>query len=123
MKRFSIRVSGLRVHARIGASTEEQVLGQSLFVDLDLDVLAPLRADLVAETVDYGSIILAVREFAEVIGNVKLIETFASGLLEKLMEAFHSIQVARVVVQKNYVPLRDFTGHVSVCMERARLEQ
>ena len=108
------------MHARIGASKEEQILGQSLFIDLHLDVLAPLGADLVAETLDYGSVIAAVREFAEVIGNVKLIETFAAALLEQLLESFHSIQVARVVVQKNYVPLRDFTGTVSVQMELSR---
>jgi dihydroneopterin aldolase len=120
VKSFSIRVSGLRVHARIGASKEEQILGQSLFIDLHLDVRAPLGADLVAETVDYGSVIAAVREFAEVIGNVKLIETFASSLLDQLLAAFHSIQAARVVVQKNYVPIRDFTGTVSVQMERSR---
>ena len=120
MARFVIDILRLRVHASIGAQDEEQILGQSLLVDLHIDVEAPLGADQVAETLDYGLVIAAVRRFAAGVGRLKLVETFAESMLGFLLEEFKPIQRLTVTIEKSFVPVRDFTGSVRVTMERVR---
>lgn len=119
--RFVIDIHRLRVHACIGAQNEEQVLGQSLHIDLRLEVAAPLAADQVCETLDYGQVIAAVERFAAGVGRVKLVETFTSRLMSFLFEEFSEIESLRVSVEKSYIPVRDFTGSVRITMERQRL--
>ena len=120
MKLFQIQIHGIRVHANIGATLEEQVLGQSLLIDLNLEVLARLEKDLVSETLDYGAVVYQVRRFAAELGQVKLVETFAERMLQSLFCQFEAIQVATARVQKSYVPIQDFTGQVSIQMSMTK---
>jgi dihydroneopterin aldolase len=120
MQHFTIELSRIHVHASIGAQAEEQVLGQSLFIDLVLSVHAPLGADQVAETLDYGKVIEAVQYYAAGAGRIKLVETFADRLGRHLIESFAQITTVRITVEKSYVPVRDFLGQVRVTMERSR---
>jgi dihydroneopterin aldolase len=120
MVKFVIDIRQLRVHAAIGAQTEEQILGQSLQLDLRLDVEAPLRADQVNQTLDYARVIEKVRDFAAHAGQIKLIETFAQRLATCLLAEFSELQRVALTVEKSFVPVRDFTGRVSVSMEQTR---
>lgn len=110
-------VSDIRVHAQIGARAEERLLGQSLVVGLVLTVQGRPEQDDVASTLDYGQAIASVRRHAENCGPVQLLETFAQQLAATLLEEFKTLIHVRVTVQKNYVPVPDFTGHVIVTVE------
>lgn len=120
MRQFVIQIEDLRVHSRIGTTDEEQVLGQSLLVNLELVVNAPLRSDTLEETIDYGAIVQGVKEFAERIGKVKLVETFTSQLMDTLLDRFSQVSSITARVQKSYVPVKDFTGRISISMSTQR---
>ncbi len=117
---FQITVTGIRVHAEIGARSEEQLLGQSLSVDLKMHLQKELEEDDVGATLDYGKAIHSVREFAASCGRVKLVETFAKRLLDEFFALYPDIERMRVSVQKSYIPVVDFTGSVKIEMERTR---
>ena len=121
MRSFIIQIKELRIHANIGATAEEQKLGQSLLIDLQINVTVPLDKDLVSETIDYSAVISCIRSFAEQLGKVKLIETFTCRMLDMLLKQFSAIRSASAKVQKNYVPIENFTGHVCIEMERLRV--
>lgn len=117
MNQFTIKVSEIRVHAQIGARPEERLLGQSLVVALMMTVRGRPENDDVSSTLDYGQAIACVKHHAETCGQVKLLETFAQNLASALLKDFTNLVHVRVTVQKNYVPVPDFTGHVCVTVE------
>lgn len=117
MNQFTIMVSDIRVHAQIGARAEERLLGQSLVVGLVLTVSGRPECDEVSSTLDYGQAIACVKHHAETCGQVRLLETFAQSLASALLKQFTKLIHVRVTVQKNYVPVPDFTGHVCVTVE------
>ena len=97
MQRILIR--GLTLFGHHGAYLKERERGQVFVVDACLDLERPSRRDELGETVDYTTVIQALRGLNEV-HQFQLIESLAQALAESLIERFPRIQKARVRVRK-----------------------
>jgi dihydroneopterin aldolase len=86
-----IELRGLRATGTHGALPEEQQRAQPFEVDLDIeaDLRAPGRSDLLTETIDYGAVTDAV--IAVVAGRpAKLLEHLAERIAAAVLEVAHS---------------------------------
>lgn len=116
----SIQISGIRCYGYTGYFPEENVLGQWFEVDLTLWLdLAPAgKSDAIADTLDYGSAIAAVKH---------LVKTSKFALIERLAEAIASdilqqplVQKVQVRLTKPAAPIPDFDGKITVDIVREK---
>jgi dihydroneopterin aldolase len=98
IRSLKVFVRALRVEAEIGVNADEYGRRQPLIIDVELDIAPPERCEHIAETVNYETVVQQARRLAEA-GHVKLIETFAQGLAEALLET-PPVQRVRVRVEK-----------------------
>jgi dihydroneopterin aldolase len=95
---LKVFVRALRIEAEIGVNADEYGRKQPLVIDVELDLGPPERCEHIAETVNYEAIALHAQAVAGA-GHVKLIETFAQRLAERLMAEAH-VDRARVRIEK-----------------------
>ena len=113
-----IHIKDVYTFLHLGANPHEQRVGQN--VRLDLSVRIPYRdtGDALARTVDYGKVIQRVQEFIEGLSQVNLLEFLAEAILDLIGREYPSVESARLVLHKGYVPLPHFTGSVAIEAER-----
>jgi len=95
-----IRLSGIRVHGRLGVTASERAAAQPLDVDLtvECDLSAAVRSDEFAETIDYAR--LHARVVAAVAGaSYALLERLARAILDAVFEDARIVR-AEVTVSK-----------------------
>ena len=115
-----IQLTGIRCYGYTGYLPEEQVLGQWFEVDLRLWLdLAPAgQTDRIEDTLDYRSIISAVKE---------IIATAKYALVEKLAEtivttvlAYDMVQQVELKLHKPGAPIPDFGGKITIELTRKK---
>jgi len=116
----TINVEQIPCYCSIGVDPEEKKLGQRLFVDVSVEIIADnaVSTDNVNNTLSYVDIYSKV----QVIGKSKyhsLVET----LTEEFAEAFLAhelVQKVKVKVYKPHIPYPEFQGNVSVEVKREK---
>jgi 7,8-dihydroneopterin aldolase/epimerase/oxygenase len=115
-----IQLTGIRCYGYTGYLPEEQFLGQWFEVDLRLSVdLAPAgQSDRIEDTLDYRSVIAAVKE---------LISTAKFALVEKLAETivttvldFDRVRQVELKLHKPAAPIPDFGGKITIELTRTK---
>jgi 7,8-dihydroneopterin aldolase/epimerase/oxygenase len=115
-----IQLTGIRCYGYTGYLPEEQILGQWFEVDLrmSLDLTAAGRSDRIEDTLDYRSVILAVKD---IIANSKfaLIEKLADKIVTTIL-AFDLVQQVELKLHKPGAPIPDFGGKITLELTRQK---
>ncbi|WP_310487484.1 dihydroneopterin aldolase [Chamaesiphon sp. VAR_69_metabat_338] len=115
-----IQLTGIRCYGYTGYLPEERVLGQWFEVDLRISVdLAPAgRSDRIEETLDYRSVIVAVKD---IIATAKfaLIEKLAEKIVTTVLD-FDMVQQVELKLHKPGAPIPDFGGKITLELIRQK---
>lgn len=116
-----IQVQGLRVLCHVGVPAEERAIAQPVEIDLELevDVAAAAESDLVADTVDYGAVSVAVAD-AVTSGEYHLLERVASVVAETAFVVDERVRGAIVTVRKLRPPVPLDVASTGVRIHRSR---
>jgi dihydroneopterin aldolase len=119
--RGRIDIAGLVLFARHGLNEAEQQLGQRFILDIELeaDLAAAAKSDLITDTVDYGEVV-AVAEAAFRDKHFYLIEASAAHVAEAILAHFPRVNSAKVTVRKPSAPVPAVIDHVAATMTAAR---
>jgi len=116
-----IRLKGARFFAYHGTTQEEQSIGRSYTVDVEMDVCftQAAREDNLAKTVDYESIY---RIMADVMTSNRyhLIERPAYLIGERILQAYASVRNVSVAVRKLDPPVGGVCGAAEVIYRATR---
>ena len=116
-----IQLTGIRCYGYTGYLQEEKFLGQWFEVDLRLGVnlAAAGQSDRIEDTLDYRSVIAAVKE---IIATAKfaLVEKLAETIITKVLE-FDRVQQVELKLHKPAAPIPDFGGKITIELTRTRL--
>lgn len=115
-----IHIEGMMFYGTHGYLPEENRLGQRFLVDLTLeyDLKKAALKDRLDLSINYADVYEVVRKEVEQT-EVKLIETLAENIAQRVLEQF-PVQQVFVKVKKPNPPIKDFHGSVSVEMVRNR---
>jgi dihydroneopterin aldolase len=117
---YTLRLSGIRFRAKVGASRSERAIPQELVVDVELTlpVDALPQHDARREVVDYDKVASLVVEegLAE---PYRLLETYAQRLVARLLEQTPALRV-RVAATKLRVPTTHSVDRAAVEISAAR---
>jgi 7,8-dihydroneopterin aldolase/epimerase/oxygenase len=115
-----IQLTGIRCYGYTGYLPEERVLGQWFEVDLRISLdLAPAgRSDRIEETLDYRSVIIAVKD---IIATAKfaLVEKLADKIVTTVLD-FDMVQQVELKLHKPGAPIPDFGGKITLELVRGK---
>jgi 7,8-dihydroneopterin aldolase/epimerase/oxygenase len=115
-----LTVSGIQCWGHHGVFEHERRDGQTFVVDLTLglDTAPAAASDDLRDTVDYGSLVAAVRQAVEV-DPVDLIETLAQRLADVCLRD-DRVEWARITVHKPDAPIEATFDDVTLSVTRHR---
>ena len=115
-----LTVTGIECYGHHGVFEHEKREGQPFVVDLTLglDTRAAAATDDLRDTVDYGSLVAAVKQAVEA-DPVDLIETLAQRLADVCLRDVR-VQWARITVHKPDAPIEATFGDVTLTITRER---
>jgi dihydroneopterin aldolase len=98
-----------------GNLVEENTLGQRFLIDLvlTLDIAEAARTDDLNTTVDYAKVYALCRKIVEH-DRVKLLETLANHILDRVLETNPRVMEAEIVIRKPSVPVGGALDYVAV---------
>ena len=119
-KTYKIGLKNCVFFARHGVFQAEAQLGQSFYIDVEMDVLAgdALETDNHESTVDYGAVHTAVQHIVTQ-ERFKLIEALAYRIGKELCGQFPTITRVRVTIRKPSAPIPGVFDHAEVSVEYA----
>lgn len=109
-----ILLTGMRFHARHGVSQQEQTVGNTFIVDIQLEcpLEAAMQSDNLNDTVNYGEVYAVVRRQMDVPS--RLLEHVAARIIKALTDRFPQITGGRLRLEKTNPPITGFTGTAAV---------
>jgi len=115
-----LTVTGIECYGYHGVFEHEKREGQPFVVDLTLglDTRAAAASDDLRDTVDYGSLVAAVKAAVEA-DPVDLIETLAQRLADVCLRDVR-VEWARITVHKPEAPIDATFGDVTLTITRSR---
>jgi dihydroneopterin aldolase len=104
-----------------GNLVEENTLGQKFLIDLvlSLDISEAARTDDLHTTVDYAKIYALCRQIVEK-DRVKLLETLANHIIDRVLEVSPRVTKAEIVIRKPSVPVGGPLDYVAVETSKER---
>jgi dihydroneopterin aldolase len=116
-----IMLTDLGFYGYHGLMIEEGTLGQRFFLDVvcGLDLSEPARTDHVSQTVSYAGIYDVVKAAFEE-KRFKLIEAVGQHVVDRLFEAFPTIDWVRIRVRKPEAPIAMVRGEAAIELHRKR---
>jgi dihydroneopterin aldolase len=113
-------VRGIATHGHHGVFDFERREGQTFVVDLVLgvDTRAAAASDKLADTVDYGTLVDAVKTAVEQ-DPVDLIETLAQRIADVCL-GHEQVETVEVTVHKPHVPIAATFSDVALTINRSR---
>ena len=115
---FTIQLRDLKFFASHGLHPEEQVLGTTFLVDMDINQSAPL--DLVTDidqTVDYFKAYEIVKQVMD--EPKALLETCCMLIANEVAEKFPAAKAVSLTITKLSPPINNFIGKVAVSYTKA----
>jgi dihydroneopterin aldolase len=116
-----IRVTGIEALGYHGLYDSEREIGQPFVVDvvLKLDLEKAGKSDEIDYTVDYNDIAVLIHN--EIVGPpMKLLETLAEKICNKIFAAYPLVEEIEVTVHKPRAPISVPFGDVSITIKRER---
>lgn len=115
-----IKLTDMRFHAYHGVFEQERIVGNTFFVNLDIqmDFLQAALTDNLNATISYADLYEVVKE--EMMKPSKLLENVAGRILTRLSEEFDVIQSITIEVAKTNPPFGGDVKSASVVMEYVR---
>lgn len=116
-----IQLTGIRCYGYTGYLQEERLLGQWFEVDLriGLELSAAGESDQIDDTLDYRSVIAAVKEIIST-AKFDLVEKLAHTIISKVLE-FDKVQQVELKLHKPAAPIPDFGGKITIELTRTRV--
>jgi 7,8-dihydroneopterin aldolase/epimerase/oxygenase len=117
----SVFVTGLALHAYHGVMQHEADVGQTLELDLvlDIDLAEASRSDKLAHTVGYDQVV-AVASGVFCGKRYRLVEAAAGAVADAILEHFAQVSRVAVTVHKPHAPIAATFDDVGVTLSRAR---
>jgi 7,8-dihydroneopterin aldolase/epimerase/oxygenase len=117
----TIFVKGLALHAYHGVMQHEAKVGQTFYVDLQLELELgnASRTDKLKDTVSYDLVIKTVAE-AFCGRRYRMVEAAAGAVADAVLARCPRVRAARVTVHKPHAPVAATFEDVGVTIERAR---
>ena len=116
-----IRVTGIEALGYHGLYDSEREIGQPFVVDvvLKLDLEKAGKTDEIDYTVDYNDIAVLIHN--EIVGPpMKLLETLAERICNKIFAAYATVEEIELTVHKPRAPISVPFGDVSITIKRER---
>lgn len=116
-----IKVTGIEAIGYHGLYDSEREIGQPFVVDveLEMDLEKAGKTDDLSYSIDYNDIAVLVHN--EIVGPpMKLLETLAERLCEKILKAYPPVEEIKVTVHKPRAPISVPFGDVSISIKRSR---
>ncbi len=113
-----IHLNNMRYFIYLGANEYEKKIGQNIIIDLSLKIQYENTQDKLENTLDYGLIVSFLKEELERLNGTNLLEYLAEQLLIALGAKFQKLLGAKLMIQKGYAPLQNFTGTVKFEVEK-----
>jgi FolB domain-containing protein len=113
-----IHINEIKTFLYIGANELEKRIGQNVTIHLSIKIKFLHTFDDLNQTVDYGDVIEHVIHKIKSLNRVRLVEYLAEQILNDLGEKFPKIAAAKLIIEKGYVPLKDFTGKIKIEAQR-----
>ncbi len=116
-----IHLRGIRGYGYTGALPEEKVLGQWFEVELKLwlDLSQPGQSDRLVDTLDYRTVISSVQHLLKT-ARFELLERLATAIADAALAA-NSVQQVEVHLTKLAPPIPDFSGQITIILQRQKL--
>lgn len=113
----------LQAFCKLGIYDHERILGQSLLIqlELELDLNLAAKSDNVRDSIDYVAVSLAIRQLAQN-KNFLLIEHLAHEIITMLFAKFNKLEGVLIEVNKTIVNAEQFSGKPAVRLYRTRAE-
>jgi 7,8-dihydroneopterin aldolase/epimerase/oxygenase len=113
-----IQLTGIRCYGYTGYLPEEQVLGQWFEVDIriGLDLAPSGQSDRIEDTLDYRSVINAVKEIIST-AKFALIEKLAETIMTTILD-IDKVQSVELKLHKPGAPIPDFGGKITLELSR-----
>jgi 7,8-dihydroneopterin aldolase/epimerase/oxygenase len=104
-----------------GNLAEENALGQRFMIDLvmTLDITEAAQTDSLHATVDYVKVYGICRQILEH-DRVKLLETLANHLLDRILEACPRVTKAEIIIKKPSAPMGGVLDYVALETSKER---
>jgi dihydroneopterin aldolase len=104
-----------------GNLAEENTLGQRFLIDLvlSLDIAEAARSDDLTTTVDYAKVYALCRQIVEH-DRVKLLETLANHIIDRVLETCPRVTRAEIVIRKPSVPVGGALDYVAIETSKER---
>jgi len=113
-----IHLQDLRFFLSLGVNPAEKKIGQNIKIDLSLKIKFEDTEDKIENTVDYGLVVDYIKSKLSSLQEVNLLEYLCEQLLNGIGEKFCEVLSAKIVIEKGYVPLENFTGKVRIEAEK-----
>lgn len=115
-----IQLTGIRCYGYTGYLQEERFLGQWFEVDLRMtvDLAAAGQSDRIEDTLDYRSVITAVKEIIS-LSKFDLVEKLAETIIATVL-SFDRVQQVELKLHKPGAPIPDFSGKITIELTRSK---
>ena len=115
-----IQLTGIRCYGYTGYLQEERFLGQWFEVDLRMtvDLAAAGQSDQIEDTLDYRSVITAVKEIIS-LSKFDLVEKLAETIIATVL-SFDKVQQVELKLHKPRAPIPDFSGKITIELTRSK---
>ena len=113
-----IHMGNMEFFMHIGAKTEENTLGQMLGVTLSLKTYFRETEDRLEKVLNYEEVFITLSKLIKNYHGVKLLEYLAERLILDLKKNFPQILAIKLLLHKKSPPIKDFSGHITLEVEK-----
>lgn len=113
-----VHLENLKFFVFLGATEAEQMIGQNITLNLSLCIPYQNTQDMLPNTIDYGKVYECVVSKINAMQRVQLLEYLTEQILLEIHNKFPTIYRAKIVIEKGYVPLKNFSGTVRMETEK-----
>jgi dihydroneopterin aldolase len=114
-----VHLENLKFFIFLGATEAEQMIGQNITLNLSICFPYTNTNDDIKNTIDYGKVYECVANKIKSMRRVNLLEYLIEQILNEIQINYPNIHKAKISITKGYVPLKNFSGTVTMEVERA----
>ncbi len=118
----AVIIRGIHANTKLGIYEEELILGQAVYVDLELelDLSKAGHSNNIEDTINYVEAAILVRQVAQA-KIYPLVEEMATTVVNKLFSEFDKIEAVKIEIHKSIINAPQFSGTPSIRIYRTRV--